>query len=227
MTKTLWELQQDRAQEEAAALASISEAASAAADVNINTEANGRLLDVLNRGQQDRLVAEKQVDLLREAREAGKDAYEECHLRYLALVQMRREELLGQLFSKTKSIDPSPLVSASGASEDALRRMARVAATSGNEALGEAVLLAAYEADADVIHELISLLDDADEDEDGPLSEAFSELFAIDGELVTTDVNVLGEELRVRYDSLVPQPSLEDLMPGSPKRGILLGDYAR
>jgi len=82
MTKTLWELQQDRAQEEAAALASISDAASAAADVNINTEANGRLLDVLNRGQQDRLVAEKQVELLREAREAGKDAYEECHLRY-------------------------------------------------------------------------------------------------------------------------------------------------
>jgi len=75
---------------------------------------------------------------------------------------------------------------------------------------------------------LANLLDDADEDEDGPLAEAFAELFAIDDELTTTDVNVAGEELRVRYDALVPQPSLEDLMPGSPKRSILLGQsYAR
>jgi len=60
------------------------------------------------------------------------------------------------------------------------------------------------------------------------LAEAFAELFAIDDELTTTDVNVAGEELRVRYDALVPQPSLEDLMPGSPKRSILLGQsYAR
>jgi hypothetical protein len=223
MAKTLYELRQLRAEEELAALQTIADHASAADSININTEENGPFIEVLTPAQESRVVAQKQLDLLREARERGKDDYEECHLRFLALIQERRAELIDTLFGETKGMDASALVTASLANEEALRNMAKVAATSENEALGQAVLLSAYEKEMDAIHELIRLLDDADEDEDGTLGELFSELFEIDVELANIDVNVFGEELRVRYDALVPIPSLEDLMPGSPKRGILLG----
>lgn len=222
MTKSLYELRQLRAQEELAALQTIADHASAADSININTEENGPFIEVLTPAQESRVLAEKQLELLRAAREEGKDDYEECHLRFLALVQERRAELAETLFGETKGMDASALVSASLAGEEALRSMARVAAASGNRALGQAVLLSAYEKELDVIHELITLLDDADEDEDETLAELFNELIEIDAEN-RTDVNVFGEELRVRYDALVPIPQLEDLMPGSPRRGALLG----
>ena len=186
-------------------------------------------MEILSKTQEDRLLADKQLELLRDAREAGKQAYEDAHLAYMALVQKRRAELLEMLFGKTADIDPSALISLSVAGEDALLNMAQIAATSGNEGLAQAVLLSAYERDLDVIHSLIRILaggdpedDEGDEDESG-LAALFSELFEIDQEQVTDDVNVLGEELKVRFDRLVPNPSLEDLMPGSPKRAILLG----
>ena len=222
MAKTLYELRQMRAEEELAALQTIADAASAADNINLNTEENEPFMEILTPIQSSRVLADKQLELLLEARERGKDDYEECHLRFRALIQERRAELVEMLFGETKDMDASALLTATLAGEEALRKMAKVAAVSENRALGQAVLLSAYEEDMDVIHELINILDVADEDEVGPLGELFSELFEIDAEGLTDDVNVFGEELRIRYDTLVPQPSLEDLMPGSPKRAILL-----
>ena len=218
--KNLYELQQDRREAELAALETISDAASAAADINLDTGENGRLVEALSPGQQSKILAEKQTEVLREARDRGKGAYLEANLTYQALVQERHDELTNILFSKTATMDASALVSASVAGEDALRNMAKVAATSGNEELKQAILLSAYERDMVILHELIRL-DDEGEDEDGALADLFAELAAVADEN-TPDIDLLGEQLEVRYDRLVQPVREEDLMPGSPKRSVLL-----
>ncbi len=222
MTKTLWELQQDLQEAELAALSSIADAASAAADININTEENKPFMEVLSKGQEDRLLAQAQAEVLREARGRGKDLYVEAHLVYVSQVQQRRAELVDALFGK--ATDASVLATAALANEEALKRLARVAAATGNEVLGQSVLLSAYEGEEPIIHELIQILDvdSDDEDEEGTLAQLFNELAAID-QVVVEDVNVYGEELKVRYDLLVENPTFEDLMPGSSKRQVLLG----
>ena len=219
--RTLYELQQDRREAELAALETISDAASAAADINLDTGENGRLVEALSPGQQGKILAEKQTEVLREARNRGKGAYIEANLTYQALIQERHDELTNILFSKTATMDASTLVSASVAGEDALRSMAKVAATSGNEELKQAILLSAYERDMVILHELIRLLDDEGEDEDGTLADLFAELAAVADE-ITPDIDLLGEQLEVRYDRLVQPVREEDLMPGNPKRSVLL-----
>ena len=188
------------------------------------TEASQPFLQVITKEQENRVLADAQLDVLREYRQRGKDAYLEAHLTYVSSVQKRRAELMEILFGKTAGMDANALITASVAGEDALRKMAQIAATSGNQALGQAVLLSAYEGEEEIIHELIRILDvDAlDEDDEGALASRFNELLAIDQEVVD-DVDVYGEELKVRFDQLLPNPQLEDLMPGSPKRAILLG----
>src|SRR5215217_3346433 len=156
--KSLYELREERNQVEFAALQSVADAASAAADIDIKTEVGEGFMEILSKTQEDRLLADKQLELLRDAREAGKQAYEDAHLAYMALVQKRRAELLEMLFGKTADIDPTALISVSVAGEDALLNMAQIAATSGNEGLAQAVLLSAYERDLDVIHSLIRIL---------------------------------------------------------------------
>src|SRR5215217_910464 len=132
MTKTIYELREERQQAELAALSATADAASAAADVNLDAGENTQLVDALSPAQSSKLLAQAQYEVLREAREQGRNDYEDAHLTYASLVQQRRAELLELLFGGTSEMNPGDLDRILEASEEELEAKAEACALSGN-----------------------------------------------------------------------------------------------
>jgi hypothetical protein len=214
MAKNLWELRDERAKCEKEAMDLIFKSATMAAEIDL-APGNGRLLEVLTPAQQNKLLADKQVEVIREQRLKAKELYTDCHLAYVEHVKERELELHDDLFGLTKEMDAATLISLAQTEEEDLLNIAQMAATNGNVQLSQATLLAAHERGLESIHRLIDFFDEDEEN----IADLFTELWEIEQEDLVLDV----QELELKFNRIAgDEPGPNDLLPGAPKRSVFV-----
>lgn len=142
MTKTIWELKEELAAKQAAALTAIFDSHKASAGVELDFDEHEA--EVLSRDQMGKLWARQRQQWVAEVRDESKAAYLAAELEYAEAQRARVREIHRKVFAATSDADLETLQRLVTVPEETLGTMLTMALESSNEVAARRILHAAH-----------------------------------------------------------------------------------